>query len=75
MNKTFELRSYTKAELGMLYFPYASKRNASRALVKLINNHPHLPLKLSETSITATCKVLTPAQVNIIVNILGTPAL
>lgn len=73
MESKFLIRTYTKAELGMLYFPKASKRTASRSLVKLMNSHPQLPKSLADTGMVSTCKVLTPAQVELIVDMLGLP--
>lgn len=70
---SFNIRSYSKAELGLLYAPFATPKSASRKLVKWIQGNAVLLRALRDLGLTDTAKVFTPAQVRLIVEVLGEP--
>jgi hypothetical protein len=63
----------SKTELAALYFPHISPANALRSFMRLINNHPGLMEELEKANYRKNSHVLTPRQVNIIIQNLGDP--
>ena len=72
-NKTMDLRSYTKQELALLYFPDATPAVASAHLMRWIQRIPDLLQKLAATGYGKNCKEFTPMQVSYILYFLGEP--
>ena len=72
-NKTMDLRSYTKQELALLYFPDATPAVASAHLMRWIQRIPDLLQKLAATGYGKNCKEFTPMQVSYIIYFLGEP--
>lgn len=65
-DKSFEIRTYGKAELAMIYSPQMSKRGALRRFNKWLERNPRLASLLDEND-------FTPKQVQQIVDEVGTP--
>lgn len=61
-----DLRSYTKQELALLYFPDATPAVASAHLMRWIQRIPDLLQKLAATGYGKNCKEFTPMQVSYI---------
>lgn len=59
-----DLRSYTKQELALLYFPDATPAVASAHLMRWIQRIPDLLQKLAATGYGKNCKEFTPMQVS-----------
>ena len=57
-----DLRSYTKQELALLYFPDATPAVASAHLMRWIQRIPDLLQKLAATGYGKNCKEFTPMQ-------------
>ena len=55
-----DLRSYTKQELALLYFPDAAPAVASAHLMRWIQRIPDLLQKLAATGYGKNCKEFTP---------------
>ena len=68
-----DLRSYTKQELALLYFPDATPAVASAHLMRWIQRIPDLLQKLAATGYGKNCKEFTPMQVSYILYFLGDP--
>lgn len=73
MKESFALRSYSYCELAMLYFPNGTKKSASVQLRRWIIYNKQLEKELASTGVKRGQRVLTPKQVEIIVNALGMP--
>lgn len=73
MEETFKIRSYGYNELAQLYFPYATKKSASVQLRRWIVLNEKLENELSKTGFRPGLRVLTPKQVGIIIQFLGSP--
>lgn len=73
MEEVFKIRTYSFNELALLYFPYATKENASRQFRKWITSNKNLDTKLQELGFKNRMKLLTPAQVKLLVEMLGEP--
>ena len=68
-----DLRSYTKQELALLYFPSSSPEVASAHLMRWIRRIPDLMQKLRESGYGKFDKEFTPLQVSHIFYFLGNP--
>jgi hypothetical protein len=73
MEKEFQIRCYPFVELAQLYFANTSKRSASRQLKKWIDLNKNLSEKLYVDGLGKTLRILSPAQVKLIVEVLGEP--
>ncbi len=73
MEKEFIIRSYGYCELAMLYFPNSTKKSASAQLGRWIRQNDKLENKLKDFGFVRGKKILTPNQVNTIVDFLGNP--
>ena len=73
MEDKFKIRSYGYGELALLYFPNSSPKSASVQLRTWIRLNEKLKSELNETGFTPGKKILTPRQVELIVNEIGEP--
>ena len=73
MDKDFIIRSYTKKELALQYFPDSMPRTAVNHLMSWIRRCRPLWTELQATGYTTTSKSFTPRQVRAIVEHLGEP--
>lgn len=72
--KEFEIRTYKKSELAMMYFPNMKNADhAVRYLKRWIKNSPKLQATLEREGLNKWSKVFTPRQVQFIVLYLGEP--
>ena len=71
--KEFEMRSYSKSELALLYFPTCQRRCAVRMLMKWIERVPGLKDRLRDCGYQPCDKVLLTQMVRLIVGALGEP--
>lgn len=67
------IRSYTKQELALLYFPDSSPVVASAHLMRWICRNPDLLQKLRESGYCKNSKEFTPMQISYIIYFLGEP--
>ena len=70
---SFKIRSYSKAELGLLYAPQRNKHNAWEAVKNWIDRCQPLSDALLSSGLTLSTRVLSPRQVELIVQHLGEP--
>ena len=70
---TFKIKSYSKKELALLYFPDSTPRVAVNHLMALIRRNDMLSDELLSTGYKTTNKVFTPRQVQAIVDWIGAP--
>ena len=68
-----KIRSYSKQELAMLYFPDSDPRTATCHLMRWINRNPTLLQKLKSTGYYRSSKYFTTRQVCMILDYLGDP--
>lgn len=73
-DEKFAIRSYSKAELAHLYNPTMTYECAMRTLRRWINRVPGLRDELDRSGYEQRQHVLSPRQVEIIVNYLGEPS-
>ena len=66
-------RSYTKKELGLMYFPESMPRTAVNHLMSWIRRCQPLWDELQQIGYEKTCKSFTPKQVKAIFDNLGEP--
>ena len=71
--KDFQIRSYSKTELGQLYAPHTCKKNAWRVVSRWIEQCRPLQESLRATGLSTHTRNLSPKQVQIIINYLGVP--
>lgn len=71
--KRFRIRRYGKAELGLLYAPERSKHSAWEAVKSWIDRCQPLSEALLEAGLTTHTRVLSPRQVELIIQYLGEP--
>ena len=71
--ETFKIKSYSKKELALLYFPDSTPRVAVNHLMALIRRNDMLCDELLSTGYKTTNKVFTPRQVQAIVDWIGAP--
>lgn len=69
----FQLRSYGKTELAVLYLPELKEESARKTFIDWIKHHPKLPAALTETGLMPKAKIFNPLQVRLIIEALGTP--
>ncbi len=69
----FRLRSYGKSELAQMYMPHIKSSTARREFNEWIDFHPTLRQRLVSNGLTHKSKRYTPAQVKLIVGVLGKP--
>ncbi len=67
------LRSYSKQELAMLYFPDSDPRTANNHLMRWINRNPALQRELRSSGYYSHSKYFTTRQVCAILDHLGDP--
>ena len=70
---TFRIRSYSKKELALLYFPDSTPRVAVNHLMAMIRRNDMLWDELQATGYKTACKVFTPRQVQAVFEWLGAP--
>ena len=71
--ETFKIRSYSKKELALRFFPDSTPRVAVNHLMALIRRNDMLSDELLSTGYKTTNKVFTPRQVQAIVDWIGAP--
>lgn len=69
----FHCRSYGKAELAQLYLPHIQPASARKAFNEWIAANPYLEQQLCSKGLLPQSKRYTPAQVRLIVEVLGEP--
>ena len=73
MDKDFIIRTYTKKELALMYFPDSLPRTAVNHLMSWIQRCTPLWEQLQQMGYFSTSKAFTPRQVRAIVEMLGEP--
>ncbi len=73
MEKSFEIRSYGVGELAALYNPNVHPSTAVRTLRQWIDRYPGLRARLVASGMRPRTRIITPAQVRMIVEALGEP--
>jgi hypothetical protein len=73
MEEKFRIRTYGFGELAQLYFPTITKKSATWQLRIWIVSSVSLCKKLDEASYVKGKRLLTPAQVRLIVDEFGEP--
>ena len=68
-----KIRSYSKQELALLYFPDSSPAVASAHLVRWIQRNPQLLQKLNASGYTKYTREFSPIQISYIIFFLGEP--
>lgn len=69
----FKIRSYGWQELAILYAPNLTPASAGKRLTNWVKAHPQLTQALQATGWQAGKRLLTPLQVQRIVEFLGEP--
>lgn len=73
-NNDFEIRTYGKSELAMLYFPDTeTSKGALSNLNFYIDNKPGLRQELRKLGFPPSANSYMPSEVELIVNALGQP--
>lgn len=73
VEKVFVVRSYGKGELASMYIGGVQQQTAVKQFNEWIRTAPGLEQQLQETGMTPTARRYTPAQVRLIIRVLGTP--
>ena len=73
MDKEFVIRTYTKRQLALMYFPGSKPRTAVNRLTLWIRRCEPLRQQLESMGYSSTCKAFTPREIRAIVNHLGPP--
>jgi hypothetical protein len=73
MNEQFRIRAYGFGELAQLYFPTITKKSASAQLGRWIRLNNSLKDQLNDSGFYPGIRILTPRQVEIMIEILGEP--
>jgi hypothetical protein len=73
MEENFKIRTYSFGELARLYFPHITCKSASKQLRIWININTRLSRRLLDCGYISKQRIITPAQVKIIVEELGEP--
>jgi hypothetical protein len=73
MEETFKIRAYGYSELAQLYFPNVTKKSASVQLRRWILLNKKLESELLQTGFKPGQRLLTPKQVQLILEAIGTP--
>jgi len=71
--QTFQIRSYSWQELGLLYSPDIRPEAASKRLRRWVDFAPELTHALQKAGWKKGNRILTTSQVRILVNHLGEP--
>ena len=71
VEKAFVVRSYGKGELGSMYIDGVQQQTAVKQFNEWIRTAPGL--EQQETGMAPTARRYTPAQVRLIIGVLGTP--
>lgn len=69
----FRIKAYGWQELAVIYSPEITAAAAARRLIRWVEYHPHLKQELIRHGWKKANRVLSPMQVQIIVNYLGEP--
>ena len=72
-NDKFIVRAYGFGELAQLYFPNITKKSASTRLRRWIESDKFLRKELSQAGYKFCQRLLTPRQVEILINNIGNP--
>ena len=67
------MRSYGKGELASMYIGGVQQQTAVKQFNEWIRTAPGLEQQLQETGMAPTARRYTPAQVRLIIGVLGTP--
>lgn len=73
MTDEFKIRTYSKKELALLYFPDSSPPCAVNHLMAWVKRNEPLRRRLSADGYRKTSKAFTPKQVRAVVECLGPP--
>lgn len=73
MEENFKIRTYSFGELAKLYFPNVANKSATKQLRKWLNYNARLTSRLVENGYVNSQRIITPAQVKIIIEELGEP--
>ena len=73
MDKEFEIRTYTKRQLALMYFPESHPRTAVNRLTLWIRRCTPLWQQLESMGYSSSCKAYSPREMRAIVNFLGPP--
>ena len=73
MEENFKIRTYSFCELAKLYFPNVANKSATKQLRKWLNFNPRLSQRLADVGYQGVQRIITPAQVRIIIEELGEP--
>lgn len=71
MEQPFKIRSYGYGELALLYFPNSTKSSASTQLGRWLKQNENLNKQMIESGYKLRKKILTPRQVQLIIESLG----
>jgi hypothetical protein len=71
--KGFVLRSYGYCELALLYFPNSTKKSATTQLRRWIRRSDELLRTLKQVGFVERQRILTPRQVEVVVQFVGEP--
>jgi hypothetical protein len=71
--KAFVIRSYGYGELALLYFPNSTKKSATTQLRRWIRRNGELQRTLNQMGFTERQRILTPRQVEVVVQFVGEP--
>ena len=71
--KGFVLRSYVYGELALLYFTFSTKKSATNQLRRWIRRNQELRRNLALLGFTERQRILTPRQVEVVVQFVGEP--
>jgi hypothetical protein len=71
--KGFVIRSYGYGELALLYFPNSTKKSATTQLRRWIRRNQELRNTLVKQGFAERQRILTPRQVEVVVQFLGEP--
>ena len=69
----FRIRCYSKTELGLLYTPHCTKKHVWRVMHNWIIRCKPLNEALLATGLSPSSRILSPRQVQLIVEHLGEP--
>ncbi len=73
MYTNFNIRTYTKKELALMYFPESSPRVAVNHLMAWVYRCTPLIKELEKTGYQKSSKAFTPKQIRMVVEYLGEP--
>lgn len=73
MEENFKIRTYSFCELAKLYFPNVANKSATKQLRKWLNFNQRLSQRLADVGYQGVQRIITPAQVRIIIEELGEP--